>query len=136
MYKRQAGNVVSVAMTFGGVGFASTSTSVVTFDPPATVAGGDATGSFTFNEIVTGSTSGTQARVKNWNITTNTLEVSIVTGDFLPGERIIGQDSGASYSIRIVNEDDIIDTFADNDNIESQADAIIDFTSTNPFGMP
>ena len=131
-----AGNVVSVAMSFGGVGFAATSTSVVTFDPPATVAGGDATGSFTFNEVVTGSTSGTQARVKNWDITTNTLEVSIVTGDFLPGERIIGQDSGASYSIRIVNEDDIIDTFADNDNIESQADAIIDFTSTNPFGMP
>ena len=131
-----AGSVVSVAMSFGGVGFATTSTSVVTFDAPAAVAGGDGTGNYIFNEIVTGSTSGTQARVKKWDITTNTLEVSIITGDFLPGERIVGQDSGASYSIRIVNEDDLLDTFADNDNIESEADAIIDFSSTNPFGMP
>lgn len=131
-----AGSVVSVAMTFGGVGFATTSTAVVTFDSPATATGGIGTGSFTFNEVVTGSTSGTQARVKKWSSITNALEVSIVTGNFLPGERIVGSDSGASYSIRVVNKDDLIDTYADNDNIESEADAIIDFTSTNPFGMP
>jgi hypothetical protein len=123
-------------MTFGGVGFATTSTAVVTIDPPATATGGDGSGNFIFNEVVTGGTSGTEARVKGWNSTTNVLEVSIVTGDFLPGERIVGSDSGASYSIRVVNEDDTVDTFADNDNIESAADAIIDFTSTNPFGMP
>lgn len=131
-----AGSVVSVAMTFGGVGFATTSTAVVTIDPPATATGGDGSGNFVFNEVVTGGTSGTEARVKGWNSTTNVLEVSIVTGDFLPGERIVGSDSEASYSIRVVNEDDTVDTFADNDNIESEADAIIDFTSNNPFGMP
>ena len=49
------------------------------------VAGGDGTGNYIFNEIVTGSTSGTQARVKKWDITTNTLEVSIITGDFYLG---------------------------------------------------
>lgn len=131
-----AGNVVSVAMTFGGVGFATTSTSVITFDPPATATGGDGSGNFVFNEVVTGGTSGSEARVKGWNSTTNILEISIVTGNFLPGERIVGSDSGSSYSIRVVNEDDIVDTFADNDNIEFEADKIIDFSSTNPFGMP
>ena len=81
-------------MSFGGVGFAVTSTSIVTFDPPAAVAGGDGTGNFIFNEVVTGSTSGTQARVKDWVADTNTLNVFIITGDFIPGERIVGQDSG------------------------------------------
>ena len=52
-------------MSFGGVGFATTSTSVVTFDAPAAVAGGDGTGNYIFNEIVTGSTSGTQAELRN-----------------------------------------------------------------------
>ncbi len=129
-----AGSVVSVAMSFGGTGFASTSTAVVTIDPPATATVG--VGTFIFNETVTGSTSGVTARVKNWSSITNILEVSIISGDFLPGERIVGSASSASYSIRSVNQDDIVDTFADNDNIESEADAIIDFTSTNPFGMP
>ena len=115
-------------------GFASTSTAVVTIDPPVTATAG--VGTFIFNETVTGSTSGVTARVKNWSSITNILEVSIISGDFLPGERIVGSASSASYSIRSVNQDDIVDTFADNDNIESEADAIIDFTSTNPFGMP
>ena len=131
-----SGSVVSVAMSFGGVGFAVTSTSIVTFDPPAAVAGGNGTGNFIFNEVVTGSTSGTQARVKDWVADTNTLNVFIITGDFIPGERIVGQDSGASYTLRLISEFDLIDTFADNDNIELEADDIIDFSSTNPFGMP
>ena len=108
--------------------------------PEVTIGGGDnsnsGSGTFTFNEIVTGSTSGITARVKTWNSETNTLELSNVTGDFTLGERVVGSDSGASYVVRVQYEDDIVDTFADNDNIESAADAIIDFTSTNPFGMP
>ena len=128
-----AGVVVSVAMTFGGVGFATTSTAVVTIDAPAAT---DGQGSFTFNEIVTGAASGTTARVKTYNSVTNTLEVSIISGDFTAGESIIGQESGASYSVRSINEYDIVDTFADNDNIEIEADKIIDFSSENPFGMP
>ena len=94
------------------------------------------TGTFVFNEIVIGSQSGTQARVKKWTSTTNSLEISIVTGDFVVGERVVGQESGASYMVSAVNEDDLVDTFADNDNIEFEADQIIDFTSQNPFGMP
>ena len=93
-------------------------------------------GTFVFNETIIGSQSGTQARVKSWSSTANSLEISIVTGDFIVGERIVGQESGADYMISAVNEDDLVDTFADNDNIEYEADQIIDFTSQNPFGMP
>ena len=66
----------------------------------------------------------------------NQLEIGIVAGAFGPGEVIIGQSSGATYTIRTVNTDDLVDPFADNDVIESAADDIIDFTQTNPFGMP
>lgn len=131
-----AGVVVSIAMTYGGVGFATTSTTVVTFDSPTVSSDGEGTGNFIFNEVVIGSTSGTQARVKGWNSTTNSLEISIVDGTFLVGERIVGQESGASYNIRIVNKDDLVDTYADNFDIENEADEIIDFTTRNPFGMP
>ena len=93
-------------------------------------------GTFVFNETIIGSQSGTQARVKSWSSTANSLEISIVTGDFIVGERIVGQESGADYMISAVNEDDIVDTFADNDTFETEADQIIDFTSQNPFGMP
>jgi len=38
--------------------------------------------------------------------------------------------------LRVVTLDPIDDEFADNFNIESEADSIIDFTERNPFGMP
>ena len=93
-------------------------------------------GNFIFNEIITGSTSGTTARVKVWNSVLNTLEVSVVSGVFLKDETVEGQDSGAIYKIRSINTDDLDDKFAQNDEIELEADAIIDFSERNPFGMP
>ena len=64
------------------------------------------------------------------------MEISIVTGNFVVGERIVGQDSGASYMISAVNKDDLVDTFAENDTFQSEGNKIIDFSSENPFGMP
>jgi len=94
------------------------------------------TGSFIFNEIVTGSSSGTTARVKEYDSVNNTLEVSLVDGSFTPGETIVGSESGASHTMRIQDKNDQVDPFADNDNIETRADDIIDFSKGNPFGMP
>jgi len=126
-----AGIVTAAFVVNPGSGYTSTPT--LTFAaPPASVA----TGSYIFNEIVTGSSSGTTARVKEFNAANNTLEVSIVDGAFLVGENIVGSESGASFAVRLVNKDDINDPFADNDNIEIRADEIIDFSKTNPFGMP
>ena len=94
------------------------------------------TGSFIFNEVVTGATSGTTARVKSYDAANNVLEVSIVDGTFTPGETIVGQESGARHSMKTQDKFDTVDPFADNDNIELRADDIIDFSKTNPFGMP
>jgi len=126
-----AGIVTAAFVVNPGSGYTSTPT--LTFAaPPASVS----TGSYIFNEIVTGSSSGTTARVKEFDAVNNTLEVSIVDGAFLVGENIVGSESGASFAVRLVNKDDINDPFADNDNIEIKADEIIDFSKTNPFGMP
>jgi hypothetical protein len=126
-----AGIVTAVFITNPGYGYTSAPT--VTIDAPPTNA---ASGSYIFNEIVTGSNSGTTARVKEYDAVNNTLEVSIVDGAFTFGESIVGEESGASYVIRKQQKDDTNDPFADNDNIETKADEIIDFTKANPFGMP
>ena len=110
-------------------------------DPPTiTIAGpvgfetGTGVGRFIFNEIVTGSTSGT-TRVKEWNSDTYKLEVSIVDGSFTNGERITGNESGPfMFSVRPVSL--MKSQHIDNDMIETKAETIIDFSETNPFGMP
>ena len=96
----------------------------------------DSTGNFVFNETITGSVSGTTARVRTWNSSTNELEVNNVTGTFSVGDTLTGATSGASRVLRIVDVEPQDDGFADNVNIETEADSIIDFTETNPFGMP
>ena len=93
-------------------------------------------GTFAFNEVITGSTSGTTARVRDWNATTSQLEISNITGDFVAGEVVVGSESGASYEIRVVDRNINDDGFADNTDIETEADAILDFSETNPFGTP
>jgi len=93
-------------------------------------------GTFIFNEIITGSSSGTTARVRTWDGSTNTLIVGTVAGEFVRGETLVGSTSGASYELRIVDVQPADDGFADNINIEVEADNIIDFSEQNPFGMP
>ena len=103
-------------------------------DPAITVESpvGISTGDYEFNEVVTGSTTGTTAHVKGWDYDTRTLKVSIISGNFALGEAIVG--AAGSYKVYSINTDDIYDGFAENDVIESEADQIIDFTERNPFG--
>ena len=129
-----AGIVTAIHISFGGIGYTAAPTVSISEPAADTVYAG--TGSFIFNEVVTGQSSGTTARVKEWNATTNKLEISIVDGSFLNGERITGSDSGASFLIKATQEYDVVTEFADNDTIEGEADLIIDFTEKNPFGMP
>ena len=125
-----AGVVTSVTITNSGSQYVLTPT--ITISEPVSVS----TGSFIFNEIVTGATSGTTARVKSYDAANNVLEVSIVDGTFTPGETIVGSESGARHSMKTQDKFDTVDPFADNDTIELRADDIIDFSKTNPFGMP
>ena len=97
---------------------------------------GGGTGVFKFNEVVVGSSSSITGRVNTWNATTNKLELSNMTGDFINGELIVGQESQAQYQILTAEEFNIVDTYAQNNDIEYEADNIIDFTEKNPFGNP
>ena len=129
--------VVSAAGTISAIhitnaGSAYTSSPTITIGNPSL----NNSGNYTFNEIVTGSITGETARVRTWNATTNVLEVANVSGMFSIGETLTGGTSGAVHALRVVSEDPPDDGFADNVNIESAADDILDFTEQNPFGIP
>ena len=125
-----AGTISNIFLTNAGVGYSVAPTMSIA------TSGSSGSGTFQFNEIVIGSSSGTTARVRVWNSETNELEVGTVDGDFTRGETITGQTSGAAYKLRIADAQPADDGFADNINIETEADSIIDFSEQNPFGMP
>jgi len=122
--------VSSFRITDPGSGY--TAVPIVTISDPTTIVG---IGTYQFNEVVRGTTSGAEARVKSWDSTTNTLKVSLVNGTFRDGENIVGEDSSATYSMSSYNADDTYDKYTENDEIESEADDILDFTESNPFGV-
>ena len=103
-------------------------------------------GTYIFNEEVVGSASSMTARVRDWNAVTLQLQLGNSSGEFLPGELIIGQESGASYQIRqspsllTVDEKEdqglIVDKYKQNDDIQIAANEILDFSEKNPFGTP
>jgi hypothetical protein len=123
-----AGTISHIYITNAGLGY--------TEPPTITLAAPNQTGVGTFqkNEIVTGSSSGTTARVLNWVASTGSLEIYRADGDFVVGEQIVGAASSASYKL---SSSSFPETgFMANEEIEGEADAIIDFTERNPFGMP
>ena len=126
-----AGSITQIRITNAGLGY--TQPPSITIGNPPQIVG---VGTFIFNEIVTGSTSGTTARVRSWNVITNVLEVSTVSGSFTPGESIVGTASSASRKLRSIDAFAVEDGYSDNSDIEIEADSIIDFSSINPFGMP
>jgi len=127
-----AGTITEIRITNGGLNY-SVAPSIVINNVGV---GSTSYGDFVFNEIITGSTSGVTARVRSWNAITNELQISNVSGAFVAGERVVGTASSASRVIRIIDTFANNDGYADNDNIELEADNIIDFTESNPFGMP
>ena len=126
-----AGTITQIRITNAGLGY--TTSPIITIANPPQIVG---VGTFVFNEIVTGSTSGTTARVRSWNVITNVLEVATVSGSFTPGESIVGTASSASRKLRSIDTFAVEDGYSDNNDIEIEAEDIIDFSSTNPFGMP
>jgi hypothetical protein len=125
-----AGTITAIYITNAGLGY--TQSPIITIGNPALTSSGN----FIFNEVVVGSQSGVTARVKSWNSTTNILQVSQINGSFIPGENIVGSASSASHYLRSVDVYAARDGYNDNENIEEEADQIIDFNEINPFGMP
>jgi hypothetical protein len=124
------GTITSINITNAGAGY-TTIPSIAISDPSM-----DSTGDYIFNEQVKGDTSDATGRVRSWNSSTNILEVASINGTFALGEKIIGQTSLASHALRVVDEEPTDDGYADNFNIETEADKILDFTEQNPFGIP
>jgi hypothetical protein len=125
-----AGSITAIRLTNTGLGYTEAPT--ITISSPYS----SGIGTFAFKETVTGSTSGATAIVRDWNINTNELKISNVSGSFISGETVVGSASSASYQIRVVDTNVTNDGYADNVDIETEADSIIDFSETNPFGMP
>ena len=126
--------VKAIYVSNPGAGYQSIPT--VTISDPETLSG---FGTYYFNEIIYGSRSKTEARVKEWDEDTKILKVSNVSiGStqlgFFAGENIVGKESGATYSVKVYTEDDTYDKYTENDEFETLGDAIVDFTETNPFG--
>ena len=124
------GSITSIRITNAGLGY--TESPLIVISAP----GSTGIGTFAFNETITGTTSGVTAIVRNWNVITSELQVSNMTGVFVAGEMVVGSASSASYKIRTVNSNVNEDGYSDNTEIELEADSIIDFTESNPFGMP
>ena len=133
-YVNSAGIVTAIYITNAGLGYSVAPT--VQIAAPVGLGTTIGIGTFAYNEVITGSVSGNTARVREWDATTNTLEIANLTGDFLPNDIVQGAESGAIYKVRVVNTDNLVDPYAQNDIIESEADNILDFTERNPFGNP
>lgn len=124
-----SGRVISIRYIDAGSGYINAFARNVSIESPV----GISSGNYIFNEQIYGQTSGTKAYVKRWDYTTRTLEVSVIDGNFTPGEVIVGV--AASYKLSSTNNmDDFNDSYAENIVIEQEADQIIDFTERNPFG--
>jgi len=127
------GSVSEIRILNGGKGYNTAPnyiTPVITIGPPVLVG----FGTYKEKEMVVGSATSVTARVKTWNAFTRNLELSNITGQFKKGENLVGQISGATYQIQAINTDDINDPYAQNDQIQYQANLIVDFSEKNPFG--
>ena len=92
-------------------------------------------GTFTVGETVTGGTTNTTAEVKSWDPATRTLILINRSGRFSSGETMTGDTSSAVWSTFTYNTiNNVNSDYDQNQAIEYDADAIIDFTQSNPFG--
>ncbi len=126
--------VKSIYVSNPGIGYSQAP--IITVANPETISG---SGTYLYNEIIQGMRSGTQARVKNWDEDTKILKISHVgigttTTGFFPGEDIKGLESDALYSNVSFNKEDTTNKYNEGDIFETEADSILDFTESNPFG--
>ena len=121
-------NGVVVAVRYSNAGAGYTFTPTVSFTDPSATTFGD----YDYNEVVTGSRTGTTGYVKSWDAANRVLKLSVVDGNFARGESIVGV--AASYKVSTVQTNEFLDLYAENIQIENAADSILDFSQKNPFG--
>ena len=76
----------------------------------------------------------TTAEVISWTSSSKTLRVMNLVGTFNTTYNVIGDSSSASYSFTSTDyQQDKQDTTSDSYKLELEADAVLDFTESNPF---
>ena len=98
-------------------------------------------GTFTVTEVVYQGASLAAATAKgyvtSWDKPTRLLRIRNIKGEFAAGTAVRGERSGAVWTLTSGNtQENATDPFEDNTRIETEADSILDFTETNPFGEP
>jgi hypothetical protein len=123
-----SGQVESIRIINAGYGY--------TQPPTITISGGStvSSGNFIFGENVTSSITNITGIVQNWDPTTRELKISGIGSDFVVGEIITGETSNSTYIISNYQSPTSSTKYDDNENIENEADQIIDFSESNPFG--
>lgn len=96
---------------------------------------------FGLNEIVyqgaSLATATAKGYVSSWDKPSRILKIRNIKGEFASNVAIIGSESGASWTMTSGDAmDNANDPFDDNARIENEADGILDFTESNPFGEP
>lgn len=99
-------------------------------------------GDYEYKEIVFQSNDSTLANayaygtVSQWDAFNEILSVTNIFGEFASNNSIIGETSGASHTLGPYNamNVEVNNEKYDNLYIEGQANSIIDFSETNPFG--
>ncbi len=132
-----SGELTSIQIINSGNGYTEAPT--ITIADASSVGIG---GTFIYNETVTGSNSGTTGQVRYYKLRTDLnsinpqgeLRVAINSGNFSVGESIVGSASSATYILKSYDRDSYEESYDKNEEIETEADNILDFTEANPFG--
>ena len=96
------------------------------------------TGTYTTGETIYQGTNlasaNTTAEVVSWTLSSKTLRVMNLVGTFNTTYNVVGGSSSASYSFTSTDyQQDKQDTTSDSYKLEIEADAVLDFTESNPF---
>ena len=79
------------------------------------------------------------AYVSEWNRPSGNLDVVHIKGIFIPGQNVTGNTTNTSFVLTAnVNPQNSILTYDSSDNVQIQqeANSIINFSASNPWGMP
>jgi len=123
-------NLSAIRIINAGYGYTQVPTITVS------AAGTIGVGTYQFGDIIRGVSTGTTAIAASWDKPTLTMRARSLTGKFAPGEMIIGAGTtfgSVAYILNTINYDDD-DPFEQNQEIQSAASTILDFSENNPFG--
>ena len=124
------GTITNIYISNAGAGY--TTIPAITF--PTATAGIGTYDTYVLNENIIGSATSTTALVKTWDASTGKLHAYRLDGKFIVGEVITGISNGAKYFLESIDYFNDNQNFESNDDIENEADQIIDFSESNPFG--